>query len=360
MAIKIEDITTLTGSNYGVYRFQAKAVDTTGTYADSDLSNIEIYNIPLLNLAISQKIVTITGFIDGVTSVKVYLDEQLSQTISRTTEETLTYTISDEVNPNEVHKIYAIAEGTGINENMSNTVIYGVLPTFADNSWETIDAISQQISKLSLTGDLLYNYIKQTYGWETGMSKPVKMTNGDTFDLQIWDFNAFEDENGNKIGINFGSIQLQKDSQKMNDTGTNAGGFGASKMATTTLPSIFELFPSDLKAVTKNTKITYHSGSDDPTTERVGYYKTYLASEYNILGTTSYAYQEGQHLKYWQDHNTNQDRIKYRIGQTSANDWWLASAIRHYSNYFAMFDSSGNLSNSYASLTVGVCVCLSI
>lgn len=360
MALKINDVTQFTGSNYGIYRFQAKAVDTNGTYADSDLSNIEIYNIPLLNLSIDGKIVTITGFIDDVTSVKVYLDEQLSQTISRTTEQTLTYTISDDVNFNEVHKIYAVAEGTGINENLSNTVIYGALPTFAENSWETIDAISQQISKLSLTGDLLYNYIKQTYGWETGMSKPVKMTNGDTFDLQIWDFNAFEDENGNKIGVNFGSIELQKNLVEMNTTNTNAGGFGASKMATTTLPSIFELFPSDLKAVIKNTKIIYHSGNDDPITERVGYYKIYLASVYNVSGTINLAYQEGQHLKYWRDHNTHKDRIKYRIGQTSASGWWLASANRSNSSSFAIIYSDGYFNNYIADINSGVCVCLSI
>lgn len=360
MAIKIEDITQYTGTKYGIYRFQAKAVDTTGTYADSGLSNIEIYNIPLLNLTISEKTVTITGFIDEVTSVKVYLDEQLSQTISRADEETLTYTISDDVDPNEVHKIYAVAEGTDIKENMSNTVVYGVLPEFADNSWETISSIAKQIGQLDLTGDLLYSYIKQNYGWEVGMTKPVTLTNGDTFNLQIWDFNAYEDKNGNKLGINFGSVELQSTLQKMNDTNTNVGGFGASKLATTTLPSIYELLPEDLKALIPETKITYHSGTDDPTTELTGYYRVYLPSEYNVFGKTSYALQEGQFLKYWQEHNSTAERIKYRIGITSANHWWLSSASRSHSYSFVMVNSTGYLSNSNASNGIGICLCLSL
>lgn len=360
MAIKIEDITQYTGTEYGIYRFQAKAVDTTGVYADSDLSNIEIYNIPLLNLTINEKIVTITGFIDGVTSVKVYLDEQLSQTISRTDEETLTYTISDDVDPNEVHKIYAIAEGTDIRENISNTIVYRVLPNFADNSWETISSIAKQIGQLDFTGDLLYDYIKQNYGWEVGMTKSVTLTNGNTFNLQIWDFNAYEDKNGNKLGINFGSVELQSTTASMNSTNTNVGGFGASKMATTTLPSIYELLPEELKNLIPETKITYHSGSDDPTTELSGYYKVYLPSEYNVFGSTSYAYQEGQFLKYWQEHNSNAERIKYRIGSTSASYWWLSSANRTNSDYFANVYSTGGRSNTGASGSIGVCLCLSL
>ena len=360
MALRIDDITQFTGSNYGIYRFQAKAVDTTGVYADSDLSNVEIYNIPLLNLELNGKIVTITGFIDGVTSVKIYLDNVLVSTLTRTTEESLTYAISDDVNPNEVHKIYAVAEGTGINENMSNAVIYGILPTFADNSWETISAISSQISKLDLTGDLLYDYIKQNYGWEVGMTKPVTLISGDNFNLQIWDFNDKVDKNGNKIGISFGSVELQKQGAQMNSTNTNVGGFGASAMAQTTLPSIYELLPRDLQDVIKESKITYHSGNDDPSTERVGYYKLYLPSEYEISHTTTYALQEGVWLKYWQEHNTNNDRIKYRIGRTTPNAYWLRSANRSNSSNFAYVFSSGDLSNNSANSSWGVCVCLSI
>ena len=123
MALLISDITQYTGSEYGVYRFQAKATDNKGVYADSSLSNIETYNIPLLNISISEKTITITGFITNVNSVKLYMDNEVAATLARTTESQLTYTISDEVDPKKPHKIYVVAEGDGIRENYSNTVI---------------------------------------------------------------------------------------------------------------------------------------------------------------------------------------------------------------------------------------------
>ena len=360
--IKIEDITQYTGSEYGVYRFQAKATDEKDkVYADSELSNTVIYNIPLLNLSISNREVTITGFITGISEVDIYLDEQLNQTIPYNQEESLSYIINQTVPSDEVHKIYAVAKGDQIRENYSNTVIYGVLPTFADNSWDTIASVSNQISKLSLTGDLLYDYIKQTYGWEAnGMYKPFTTTTGDTYGLQIWDFNDKTDENGDKNGITFGCIELQKTTASMNATSTNTGGFGASKLATVTLPSIYEVLPEDLKKHIIKSHITYHSGSDDPTTELNGNFYLYIPSEFEVSGKTSYALQEGQWLKYWKEHNTNQDRIKYRLGTTSSTSWWLRSAYRYYSNYFAIVNSDGNLNFNNAYYSYGVCFCLSI
>ena len=358
--LKIEDITKYTGNEYGVYRFQAKAIDTTGTYADSELSNIEIYNIPLLNLSLIEKTITITGFIEGVTSVELYLDKNKITTLTRTTETSLTYTISDDVTTNEAHSFYAIALGTGIRENYSNTVYYGAVPIFADNSWQTIAGISNQIAELSLTGDLLYNYIEQNYGWKVGDTKAVQLKNGDTFDLQIWDFNVYTNKKGKKSGIALGSVQLQRNLQRMNDTSTNVGGFGASKMATTTLPSYFELLPDDLQNVIQETNITYHSGSDDPSTEKSGYFKLFLASEYEIFKITDYAKQEGVWLKYWQEHNNAESRKKHRIGQTSSEIYWLRSASRYGSDGFAVVHSDGSSGSTAASYSYGVCLCLSI
>lgn len=360
MAIKISDITQFTGSNYGVYKFQAKATDNTSTYADSDLSNIAIYNIPLLTISLSNKTVSITGFIESVTQVAVYIDGAVASTLNRTTEETMTYVISDTVDPQLPHKIYVVAIGTGIAENYSNTVIYGVLPTFADNDWDTIASVSEQIAQLSLTGDLLYEYVQQQYGWEVGMTKPITLKNGDTYNLQIWDFNDKVDMNNNKIGITFGTVELQRSTAQMNAINTNVGGFGASKMATTTLPSIYELLPSDLQNVIKEAKITYHSGSDDPTTELSDYYKLYLPSEYEIFHTTNYARQEGAWLKYWQLHNTSAERVKYRVGSTGASRWWLRSATSGTSVTFAVVGGGGALTNNSASSSNGVCLCLSI
>lgn len=360
MALLISDITQYTGSEYGVYRFQAKATDNKGVYADSSLSNIETYNIPLLNISISEKTITITGFITNVNSVKLYMDNEVAATLARTTESQLTYTISDEVDPKKPHKIYVVAEGDGIRENYSNTVIYGVLPTFADNDWDTIAGVSEQIARLSLEGDLLYTYIKQQFGWEVGMTKSFTTKDGSIYNAQIWDFNDKVDKNGNKLGITFGCVELLKTTYPMNATNTNAGGFGASEMANTTLPSVLETLPEDLINVIKDTKITYHSGSDDPTTELSGNFKLYLPSEYEIFHSTNHAVQEGVWLKYWQLHNTAADRVKKRYGGASGTYWWLRSAVRSSIYLFAGVSSSGSMDYYNAGDMVSVCLCFNV
>ena len=153
------------------------------------------------------------------------------------------------------------------------------------------------------------------------MTKSFTTKDGSIYNAQIWDFNDKVDKNGNKLGITFGCVELLKTKYRMNATNTNAGGFGASEMAKTTLPSVLETLPEDLINVIKDTKITYHSGSDDPTTELSNNFKLYLPSEYEVFHSTSYALQEGVWLKYWQLHNTAADRIKKLYGGTSGTYW---------------------------------------
>ena len=122
----INDITTLTGNTYGVYTFQAKAFDSNNVYADSDLSNIVTYNIPLLSLSINERVLTISNFISEVTGVNIYLDGILLDTLTRTDESSLTYTLSEDISTNVAHSIYVKGTGIGVNENYSDKVLYGV------------------------------------------------------------------------------------------------------------------------------------------------------------------------------------------------------------------------------------------
>ena len=236
--------------------------------------------------------------------------------------------------------------------------------TFSENSFATISQISKnEISNMTETGDALYTAIETKYGWKVGDTIQYTIASGDnagTYTAQIWDFNNAVDKDGNKNGILLGNVELLKSLNKMNDTNTNKGGFGASVMAITTLPAVYETLPDELKNVIRETKVTYHSGPDDPDTELSGYYKLYLPSEYEMFNSTGYAYQEGQYLKYWQTHNTNEDRKKTQVGQSSSRLYWLRSASRSSSNYFAYVGHSGSLSINFAISTGGVCLMFSI
>ena len=358
-SIVIEDISQYSGDVYGLTTFKAQATDSTGVHTASDFSNVVSHTLPLLSISVTGTTLNITHFIDGVTGVDIYANNVKIGSLTRSTEEALTYDLSS-LESNKFYSIYAVATGTGIKENKSNVVSYGVNPTFSENTWEAIHAISDNIAKLDLTGDDLYAYITQNYGWSVGDTKTVTLLNGDTYTLQIWDFNNAVDKDGNKNGILLGNVELLTTLAKMNDTKTNKGGFGASAMATTTLPAVYETLPDDLKNVIRETKVTYHSGSDDPDTELSGYYKLYLPSEFEMFGTTSDALQEGQYLKYWQTHNTDKDREKTQLGQSSSHWYWLRSAYLWFSNDFAIVIETGSTFFIYSDETGGVCLMFSI
>lgn len=360
-SIVIEDVGQYTGDVYGLTTFKAQATDSTGVHTASNFSNIVSYTLPLLSISATGTTLNITHFIDGVTGVDIYANNVKIGSLTRSTEETLTYDLSS-LESNKFYSIYAVATGTGIKENKSNVVSYGVNPTFSENTWEAIHTISDDIAKLDLTGDDLYTYITQNYGWSVGDTKTVTLLNGDTYTLQIWDFNDLLDDKGNKNGIHLGSVELQRDSAKVNDTNTNKGGFISSKMCTTTLPSIFELFPDDIKPYVRKTHIKCYGGFGDSGASFEADMELFLPSEYEMFNKTQFALQEGQYLKYWQTHNTNNDKKKTRLGQTSSSSswYWLRSAGRTYSSVFVVVSDSGTLNNYNADYTSGVCVCLSI
>lgn len=355
----IEDITQYSGDAYGLATFKAQATDSTGVHTASDFSNIVSYTLPLLSISVAGTTLNITHFIEGVTGVDIYANNVKISTLTRAAEETLTYDLSS-LESNKFYSIYAVATGAGIKENKSNVVSYGVNPVFSDNTWEAIHAISDNIAKLNLTGDDLYTYITQNYGWSAGDTKTVTLLNGDTYTLQIWDFNDLLDDKGNKNGIHLGSVELQRDLAKMNDTSTNKGGFISSKMCTTTLPSIFELFPDDIKPYVRKTHIKCYGGSEDAGASFEADVELFPPSEYEMFHSTSYALQEGQYLKYWQEHSTAEDRKKTQLGQTSLQWYWLRSALRSSSSSFVYVGSAGGLVSDGASFAGGVCVCLSI
>ena len=359
--IVIEDVTQYTGDAYGINTFKAQATNSKGTYAASNFSNEVEYTIPLLKLSISETTLTISHFIEGVTGVEIYANDSKLSTLTRTTEESLTYDLST-LEANLFYKIYAVATGEGINTNKSNIVNYGGDPVFANNTWEAIHNISDVIRTLTQTGDELYTYIQTTYGWQVGDTKTVTLTNGDTYTCRIIDFNDSVDENGKANGIRLEFVELYKTTAQMNSSNTNAGGFISSKMFTETLPSIFNLFPDDIKPYVRKTHIMRHGGSNDSSgqTEFTADTELFLYSEYEIFGSTNYAYQEGVWLKYWKEHNSSEYRKKTRLGQTSPDWWWLSSANRGGSGGFADVGSDGVLSNYTASNRGGVGVCLSI
>ena len=244
-----------------------------------------------------------------------------------------------------------------------STSVWWRIRPFSSLTWGEIHSLSNRIRTLELSGDDLYSYVSNAYGLNVGDTKTLTLTNGDTYTTRIIDFNDSTTDDGGKNGIRLEFVELYETTYPMNSTNTNAGGFISSKMFTETLPSIFNLFPDDIKPYVRKTHIMRHGGYVDSSgkTEFTADTELFTYSEYEIFGSTSYALQEGVWLKYWKEHNSSEYRKKYMGGGIIyVNSWWLSSAYRSYTDSFASVDRVGGLDHYGASNSHGVGVCLSI
>lgn len=121
---------------------------------------------------------------------------------------------------------------------------------FATASWATIASISA-------TGEA-YKYFK------VGDEKTITMTTGEQITLVILDFNHDRLTSGGRAGITIGMKNLLATKYRLNATTTNAGGWTATEMRTTTMQTLLSQLPTDLQGVIKpvnKTSTLYFTGS---------------------------------------------------------------------------------------------------
>lgn len=200
--------------------------------------------------------------------------------------------------------------------------------------------------------------LQQDGGWSVGDVRTISIeafTGGgnvlhaaQNIDIVITTFDEYE-SCGNVLQFDF--LNSLATPQRMNDTDTNVGGYGSSEMKTTTLPALVNALPQWLK----NRLITFSTptsqGDQSSIIESVGNNKLALRSEYEIRGSVSNSYSEGERVSYY---NTS-DRYKKKLGNTgNYNEYWCRSPRRGYSNGFASVTSSGRSSGNSATWTCGI------
>jgi len=161
-----------------------------------------------------------------------------------------------------------------------------------------------------------------------------------------------------KAGITFQMENCLATLYPMNDTDSNAGGWGASKMRTTTLPAIKLTMPSGLQSVIKyiNKKAANGGSTNYSATETLSD-DLFLLSNIELAGSAGSAQDganEGTQYKYWSVNNKYDDRIKYydNAGTPTGATWWERSSFYNDTNYFCGVSPSG--SNTY----IGVSRCV--
>ena len=212
----------------------------------------------------------------------------------------------------------------------------------------------QLIKNTSIAGQ-----VATVYGSQVGATRQITLTDNSTMTIRL--SNADDtmytlSDNSRSSGLCMEFVDCFPTTAQMNSTNTNAGGWNASMMRTVTMAQLYDLLPSDLKDVlaTVNIKAAYSGTSSTVDTSAD---KFFLLAAKEVFGTSNnYARAEENAVltqwKWYQDHNTNADRVKKRSG--SASNWWLRSPYFGSSNYFCGVYSSGSADFGDASGSRGV------
>lgn len=217
--------------------------------------------------------------------------------------------------------------------------------TLENDSWAEIAAIAN-----AGNGPMYY---------VIGDEKNVTLTSGKVLTFQIIGFNHDTLSNGTGFaGITFCAKNCMETTKLMNATDTNVGGWSASAMRAALQPggSIYELLPSDLKAVIQPVRKVTSLGNKSSALETTDDH-LFLLSEVEVFGTiTDSKSGEGTRYGYYANYaNTNARRIKRSSnGAGSAAYWWERSPYGSSTSGFCAVSSDGTANYYYASYAYGV------
>lgn len=228
---------------------------------------------------------------------------------------------------------------------MGKVIMSGIVPqlvapvnypaNFADATWEQIIEACQR------------NAVPDT--WEIGDQKAMTI-NGTDYLIDIIGKNHDDYADGSgKAPLTFQMHDCYADTNQMNSSDTNSGGWTSCAMRSTHLPAILALMPSEVQAgikeVSKLTSAGLQSSTINTTAD-----KLFLLSEIEIFGSTTNSKSgEGSQYAYYSAGNS---KVKNLSG--SANRWWERSPGGSSSGTFCVVYFNGNVSYSSASVSYGV------
>lgn len=147
----------------------------------------------------------------------------------------------------------------------------------------------------------------------------------------------------------------------MNNSNTNEGGWGLSRMRENVMPLIKAAFPADLQAVIKLSTIftTIKNGNGIPTAIQD---EVFILAEYEVFGSrTDASTQEPTYLKQYAYYSAGNSKVKYKHNDTStATQWWERSPTSNYSSAFCNVSTGGNAAWNSASYSWGVAPCFKV
>lgn len=190
--------------------------------------------------------------------------------------------------------------------------------------------------------------------FKVGDSKTVNI-GGTNYEVQIIGFNHDDKVSGGKAAYSFQLVDCLNQTQQMNTSNTNTGGWNGSAMRGR-MSTYKSQLPAALRNVIKTVKKKSGTGGGSSSGTQQTNDDLFLLSEIEIFGTTTYSVAgEGTQYEWYKAGNS---RIKKVNG--SAYYWWERSPYSGNTNYFCCVYSSGsadfNGANDSRGVSFGFCV----
>ena len=184
--------------------------------------------------------------------------------------------------------------------------------------------------------------------FKVGDSKTVNI-GGTNYEVQIIGFNHDDNVSGGKAAYSFQLVDCLNQTQQMNTSNTNTGGWNGSAMRGR-MSTYKSQLPAALRNVIKTVKKKSGTGGGSSSGTQQTNDDLFLLSEIEIFGTTTYSVAgEGTQYEWYKAGNS---RIKKVNG--SANYWWERSPYSGNADHFCCVISSGDADNNSAIYSFGV------
>lgn len=184
--------------------------------------------------------------------------------------------------------------------------------------------------------------------FKVGDSKTVNI-GGTNYEVQIIGFNHDDKVSGGKAAYSFQLVDCLNQTQQMNTSNTNTGGWNGSAMRGR-MSTYKSQLPAALRNVIKTVKKKSGTGGGSSSETQQTNDDLFLLSEIEIFGTTTYSVAgEGTQYEWYKAGNS---RIKKVNG--SAGIWWERSPRSGGTGHFCCVGSSGGADYDYANYSRGV------
>lgn len=184
--------------------------------------------------------------------------------------------------------------------------------------------------------------------FKVGDSKTVNI-GGTNYEVQIIGFNHDDKVSGGKAAYSFQLVDCLNQTQQMNTSNTNTGGWNGSAMRGR-MSTYKSQLPAALRNVIKTVKKKSGTGGGSSSGTQQTNDDLFLLSEIEIFGTTTYSVAgEGTQYEWYKAGNS---RIKKVNG--SAYDWWERSPRSGNTYGFCGVGGSGSASGYGADYSCGV------